>query len=106
MSAQAAPLSGTRGLFPDFDGEGDHDERLHQVHEGAGVVGQVVEVEFVAVGDGVLDAAEGGVVELLHVGHGRGQALGVAFGFGGQDPVGVGLEVGEFSWQQRHHGTP
>ena len=94
MVAQAAPLSGTRGCFETLDGEGHHDQGLHQVHEAAGVVGQVVEVELVAVGDGVFEACEGGVVELLHVGHGRGEALGVALGFGGQGPVGVGLEVG------------
>ena len=68
--------------------------------------GQIVDVELVAVVHDVGQPGEGGVVELLHLRHGGGQALGVALLFGLQRPVGPGLEIGEFSRQHWHCGTP
>ena len=91
---------GDARLLPRLDRKRHHDQRLHDVHEGPCVLGQVVQRELVAVGDHVVQAGERDVVERLHLGHRRGQPLGVALGFGGQVPIQIGLQVGEFSGQR------
>ena len=97
-SIYVAPLSSTRGCFHTSIGKRHHHQRLHQVHQSLCVVGHLVQREpRVQVDHHVLEAAECGVVELLHLGHRRGQPLVVALLLGGQAPVGEPLQVGELS---------
>ena len=62
--------------------------------------------ERVEVGDGGLEAGEGGVVERLQLVHRAGEALGVALGLGRERPVGERLEVGELGGEGGHRSAP
>ena len=92
-------------LVPRFDRERHVDQRVAELEEVAGVVGEVVEGELLEIRRGVLEAGEGGVVERLQLVHGAREALGVALAFGGEGPVGERFEVGELGGQRARHAV-
>ena len=98
---------GDAGLLEDVHRVRHEDHRVEQLQEPLGVLGQVVEVEAVEVGDGLLGPGGDGVVELPQLVEGLRQARGVALGPGGPGPVlDPRLELGEAVGERRAIDSP
>ena len=95
-------------LTPRLDRERDVDERVADLQQPGGVVGQVVERELLEVGGDVLQAGKRRIVERLQFVERAGETFRVSLGFGRQGPFGPGLEIGERlgesapRWSPRH----
>ena len=81
-SRWASPALMTSGCRQHLDRERHHAQRVQELQQPGGVVGQVVEREPVAVGDRLLGTREEGVVERLHLVHRAGQPLRPPLGLG------------------------
>src|SRR5262249_38639614 len=94
-------------LAPQLDGERHDHEGVDQLQQAEGVFGHVVERELVAVGEGILDAGQRRVVELLHLRHRARHARGPPLPLGRQTPLlGERLELREPTRKQRHRLHP